>query len=195
MALTVRLKIPRSLISDKHEPENSEPVFLGLGSNLGDRLGSLKAALHALEAADVEVVTTSSVYESAAHVPEGESQPDYLNAVAEVRTRLEPIELLRTTMRVEAEAGRTRQRPWQPRTLDIDILLFGSRSISHGELVLPHPRMALRRFVLEPLAEIAPDYRVPEPLKSRVQELLAHCPDSQPVRRVYGPASLYVTTA
>ncbi len=172
----------------------AEPVraFVGLGANLGDRAQALQAAVGALaEAEGVEVAVVSPVYESEAHTSGGEPQPPYLNAVAELRTTLAPPDLLALLHRVERAAGRERRERWAPRTLDLDLLLFGD----YGEVVLgggdsgltvPHPRLAERRFVLRPLADLAPNLVVPGGTSApdrTVRALLAACPDPHAVTR------------
>jgi 2-amino-4-hydroxy-6-hydroxymethyldihydropteridine diphosphokinase len=135
-------------------------AYLSLGANLGDRAGNLAAALARLEAAGVRVERVSSLYETAP--VGGPPQPPYLNLVARVETSLPPRELLRLCLAVEAELGRVRTVHWGPRTVDIDLLLYEGATSDDLELTLPHPRMAERQFVLVPLAEIAPDLRLPD---------------------------------
>lgn len=136
-----------------------ERVFVGLGANLGDARAALAAALQALAALpDTRCVACSSLYRSA---PVDAAGPDYLNAVCELRTALEPLPLLHALLRIEADRGRERPYHHAPRTLDLDLLLFGARRLDSTELSLPHPRMHQRAFVLQPLAEIAPDIEIP----------------------------------
>jgi 2-amino-4-hydroxy-6-hydroxymethyldihydropteridine diphosphokinase len=137
----------------------AERVFVGLGANLGADLAALRAtlqqALDALAALPgTRVVAVSSFWRSA---PVDASGPDYLNAVAELLTTLEPLPLLHALQRVEAAHGRERPYRNAPRTLDLDLLLHGQRVIEGTELTLPHPRLHQRAFVLLPLAELAPD--------------------------------------
>lgn len=128
--------------------------FVGLGSNVGDRLANLRAAVTALARTDgIEVARTSSVYETD---PVGPPQPDFLNAVVEVETSLGPAELLQTLKAIERELGRTPSERWGPREIDLDLLLYGDASSSSDELTVPHPEISRRAFVLVPLAEIAP---------------------------------------
>ena len=134
-------------------------VYLSLGSNVGDRQRHLDAALELLRAAGVDIVRVSRVYET--EPQDLRAQPWFLNLVAEAQTRLFPLQLLRATQRVERKLGRKRVVEKGPRTIDIDILLFGGFVVDTEELQIPHPRMAARRFVLEPLAELAPDLRHP----------------------------------
>jgi 2-amino-4-hydroxy-6-hydroxymethyldihydropteridine diphosphokinase len=137
-------------------------AFLGLGSNLGDRWQFLREAVAALP----DVVAVSSVYEtSPVGGPEG--QGPYLNVVVELATDLGPRELLGVARRVEEAAGRERKERWGPRTLDVDVLLVDDLSVDEPDLVVPHPRMWERRFVLAPLADLAPDL-LPENWEARV---------------------------
>jgi 2-amino-4-hydroxy-6-hydroxymethyldihydropteridine diphosphokinase len=133
-------------------------AYIGLGSNLGDRLGNLQAALKALSARGLEQVARSSVYESDALGP---PQPDYLNAVVSVPTSLTPRELLEVLLAVEAELGRHRGQRWGPREIDLDLLLYGDEMVEEDGLTVPHPEMTKRSFVLLPLLEIAPDLDLP----------------------------------
>ena len=146
----------------------TERVFLSLGSNVGDRRGYLEEALARLEAEAIHVVRTSSVYESApwGPVPQG----PFLNLVAEVRTTLEPRALLACAQRVETALGRARQVRWGPRTVDVDVLLYGDRVVCEPDLEIPHPRLRQRAFVLVPLFEVAPDLVLPDgtPLRDLV---------------------------
>lgn len=133
-----------------------ERVFLGLGSNLGDREENLRAALRKIAALPgTEVVRVSAFRETP---PWGVAeQPDFLNAVAEVRTELSPEALLRAAQAIERELGRTPTFRWGPRRIDIDLLLYGDRRIDLPHLKLPHPHLLDRPFVREPLEEIAPE--------------------------------------
>ena len=127
-------------------------AFLGLGSNLGDRQSHLRRALAGIP----DLVRVSSVYET---VPVGgpPGQDDFLNLVAELDTTLAPRDLLEVARRLEDEAGRVRTVRWGPRPLDVDVLLVEGVTVDETDLVVPHPRMWQRRFVVEPLAELAPD--------------------------------------
>jgi 2-amino-4-hydroxy-6-hydroxymethyldihydropteridine diphosphokinase len=131
----------------------SETVYLGLGSNLGDRLRFLWRAAQELQRQGVAIRRASSVYRTT-FVGPGPAQPDYLNAVLEVATRLAPLELLDLTQAVERRMGRPPATHMQPRCLDVDVLVFGDHRCSTPRLTLPHPRLAERRFVLEPLHEM-----------------------------------------
>jgi 2-amino-4-hydroxy-6-hydroxymethyldihydropteridine diphosphokinase len=133
-----------------------ERVFLGFGSNIGDRAANIERACRLIaEIEGVRLVRTSSLIETE---PVGyENQPDFINAVLEIGTALTPRELLTATKEIEQRMGRTRTVRFGPRIIDVDILLFGQRVIDEPGLTIPHPRMHERRFVLGPLAEIAPE--------------------------------------
>lgn len=137
------------------------PVYLGLGSNLDDPFGHLARALQRLaELPLTRLIRVSGIVRSAPLGPA--NQPDYLNAVAALLTRLEAAELLRECQAIEARHGRRRDgERWGPRTLDIDILVFGDLRTATDELTIPHPGLAERAFVLGPLREIAPALSVP----------------------------------
>lgn len=138
-------------------------VFVALGANLGDPQSALRRALAELELLpQTTLVRSSSLYRSA---PVDSSGPDYLNAVAELRTALGPYELLKALQRIEQAAGRERPYRNAPRTLDLDLLLYGELRQDDPVLTLPHPRMYERAFVLLPLAEIAPGLVTPAQLK------------------------------
>ncbi len=154
-------------------------VYLSLGSNLGDQALNLALARNHLEAEDVRILRASSIYETAPR--DLIAQPWFLNQVIEAETSLFPRQLLHRVLKVERVMGRKRTTPKGPRVIDVDILLFGASTISTPDLDIPHPRIAERRFVLEPLAELAPDLRHPVTLKS-VREMLAKVMD-QTVRR------------
>jgi 2-amino-4-hydroxy-6-hydroxymethyldihydropteridine diphosphokinase len=135
-------------------------AYLALGSNLGDRLATLQRAVDLLGARQgIDVRRSSRVYETE---PVGPAQPDYLNAVIEVRTDLEPRELLEACLEVEAELGRVRGERWGPRSLDVDLLTYEDRTMDEPGLVVPHPRMHERAFVLVPLLELDPDPALPD---------------------------------
>jgi 2-amino-4-hydroxy-6-hydroxymethyldihydropteridine diphosphokinase len=144
-------------------------VYIGLGSNMGDRELLLRHALEKLEEPDIHLLRTSSLYETE---PIGlQEQAWFLNLVAEFETTLFPRQLLHRAQRVERELGRKRSVVNGPRTLDIDILLYGQTVMESDELTIPHPRYAERRFVLAPLAELDPKLR--DPLTGRtVTEML-----------------------
>jgi len=133
-----------------------ERIFLGLGSNLGDRQANLEKAVEWLQTGGVEIVRTSACYETE---PVGgpSGQGKYLNAIIEVRSSLEPADLLGLCKQIEQQLGRQPTVRWGPRPVDIDILLWGDRVIDEPDLNVPHPEMANRAFVLVPLDEIAPE--------------------------------------
>jgi 2-amino-4-hydroxy-6-hydroxymethyldihydropteridine diphosphokinase len=161
-------------------------VYLGLGSNLGDRAANLERAMQALAAAGVAVKRRSLFY---ATEPVGfTAQNWFLNCVVEAGTELMPRQLLRAVHQVEREMGRRRLVRDGPRTADIDILLYGSNVIRMPDLEVPHPRLAERRFVLIPLHELAPGLRHPA-LGRTIGELLAETPDRSQVRVWHAPES------
>lgn len=131
-------------------------VFLGLGSNVGDRENQLKEAIRLLdEQSGIKVVKASSFYETE---PVGYvDQPDFLNLCVEIQTELSPKAVLERGLAIEQQLHRVRKERWGPRTLDIDILLYGDQIIEEQDLTIPHPRMTERAFVLIPLQEIAPN--------------------------------------
>ncbi len=139
-------------------------AFVALGSNVGDRLAALRGAVAALDALGrTRVTATSAVYETEALVlPGADPQPDHLNAVVGLWTGLGPFALLRALHAVERDRGRDPDAPrWSPRPLDLDLLLFGDQQVESSVLVVPHPALAERRFVLAPLAEVAGPVAVP----------------------------------
>jgi 2-amino-4-hydroxy-6-hydroxymethyldihydropteridine diphosphokinase len=146
-------------------------AYLGLGANLGDREQTLRRAVELLgEVPGVEVVTVSELRETD---PVGVvDQPRFLNGVAETETDLTPRELLETLLRVERDLGRVRGGVrWGPRTVDLDLLVFGDEEVDEPGLHVPHPRLHERRFVLEPLAELDPHLVIPG--RGTVSDLLA----------------------
>ncbi|MGA2965251.1 MAG: 2-amino-4-hydroxy-6-hydroxymethyldihydropteridine diphosphokinase [Terriglobales bacterium] len=157
-----------------------ETAYLSLGSNLGDRAANLSAALAQLDVAG-RLLAVSSFYET--QPVEAPNQPWFLNCVAAIDTDKTPQELLKLALQVEAAMGRLRLGPKAARNIDIDLVLFGNRIVHGPDFNVPHPSMHQRRFVLEPLVEIAPDARHPE-LGKTARELLAALPDGQTVRRL-----------
>ena len=133
-------------------------AFLGLGSNLGDRLENLQRAVALLGERNASVLRSSRVYETE---PVGPDQPDFLNAVVEVETDLDPRGLLETCLQVEWAMGRVRHERWGPRVIDVDVLTYDDREIHEPGLDVPHPRMHERGFVLVPLLEISADPILP----------------------------------
>jgi len=158
------------------EKTASTKAFIGLGANLGDPESQVRRALAALaELPGTRLLAASSLYHSA---PVGViAQPEFINAVAAAETTLTARALLEALLAAERRFGRRRDFPGAPRTLDLDLLLYGDRVIAEPGLVVPHPRMHERAFVLAPLAEIAPDISIPG--KGRAGALLAACTDQK----------------
>ncbi len=158
----------------------AETAYLSLGSNLGDRAANLRAAVAQLSVAG-RLLAVSALYETQpVDVPD---QPWFLNCVAAIETDQTPRELLQLALRVEAAMGRLRMRDKGARNIDIDVVLFGDCVLDEPGLKIPHPAMHLRRFVLEPLVEIAPEARHPG-LGKTARELMAALPGGQTVRRL-----------
>ncbi len=148
-------------------------VYLALGSNIGERETNLRAAIQSLSAAGIAVLRESPIYETE---PVGYSaQRWFLNMVVEAETALFPMQLLTRTGKIERALGRMRTLPNGPRTIDIDILLYGDAVMRTPRLEIPHPRMHERRFVLAPLADLAPGLRHPL-LKKSIRQLLEAAP-------------------
>jgi 2-amino-4-hydroxy-6-hydroxymethyldihydropteridine diphosphokinase len=155
-------------------------VYLSLGSNLGDRSANLQDAITRLSSLG-EVVEVSSFYET--EPVELLAQPWFLNCAVKLNTEKMPRQLLRGILEIEKKMGRRRGQKKGPRNIDIDILLFGNSTVETQDLTIPHPAMHERRFVLEPLTEIAPEARHPG-LKSTVRELRDALPPGQAVKRL-----------
>ena len=168
-----------------------ERVYIGLGSNLAEPQEQLRAALQALQGLpDSQLSGCSSLYASDPLGPP--DQPRYVNAVAALDTRLEPHELLDHLQHIELEQGRQRKAErWGPRTLDLDILLFGQRLLNDKRLTVPHYHMHARAFVLYPLAELAPDLQLPD--GRTLTTLLSVCPFTG-LERIAEAPLLAVTT-
>lgn len=159
-------------------------AYLSLGSNLGDRVANLRQAIHQLDGLGV-VQAVSSFYETEP-IEVMQEQPWFLNCIVALETELDPRELLDRILALELTMGRRRIEPKGPRTIDIDIVLFGDAVINSPELTVPHPGMQQRRFVLEPLAEIAAEIQHPV-LKRSARELLAALPaETGTVRKYHG---------
>ncbi|HUA60732.1 MAG TPA: 2-amino-4-hydroxy-6-hydroxymethyldihydropteridine diphosphokinase [Verrucomicrobiae bacterium] len=155
-------------------------IYLSLGSNIGRREAHLDAAIERLNAPDLRVLRVSPTYET--EPVDYTSQPLFLNLVLEAETTLFPMQLLARVGRIERVLGRVRSVPKGPRIIDIDVLLYGQSIIRTAKLEIPHPRMAERRFVLAPLADLSPDLRHPATHRT-VKEMLDAAP-RQGVRRV-----------
>lgn len=145
---------------------NTHIAYLGIGTNLGDKKANLRAAVKLMESDKaVDVAGVSSLYSTK---PVGvEDQPDFINAVVVIHTALSPAELLKLCNNIELQMGRVRTIRWGPRVIDIDILLYDNAVICDNDLIVPHPRMLERAFVLIPLAEIAPDAILPGGITAR----------------------------
>ena len=144
---------------------NVKLAYLGLGTNLGDKKANLRAAVNILNSNEsVDVVALSSLYSTQ---PVGvKDQPDFINAVIAIQTTLSPVELLKLCNNIEHQLGRVRTIRWGPRVIDIDILLYNDVVINDNDLIIPHPCIMERAFVLIPLAEIAPDVILPGGIKA-----------------------------
>lgn len=158
-------------------------VYLSLGSNLGDREKNLQSAIAALADAEVVVTRVSSLHET--EPVDLREQPWFLNSAVQATTQASPLDLLRALRGIELQMGNKKLVPKGPRLIDLDILLYGDEIIFTPELQVPHPRMLLRKFVLAPLAEIAPNLKHPS-WKGTVSQLLADLPDSSVVRKLSG---------
>jgi len=161
-------------------------AWIGMGANVGDRLGNFRTALAELESLDAtRVARVSSVYDTA---PWGVTEQErFLNAVIELETEMAPRDLLAALLRIEERCGRVRYERWGPRTLDLDILLYDDVVIDEEELIVPHPRLAQRAFALVPLAELEPTLGVPG-LGATVAALLEQLGDEAlDVKRVGPP--------
>ena len=165
------------LACDSPAPMNT--VYLSLGSNVGDREANLVRAIDELASRGARILRQSSFYET--EPLEIRDQAWFLNCAVEAETELDPRQLLETLLEIEIEMGRRRSIKYGPRNIDIDILLFGASVVNARDLVIPHPRMAERRFVLVPMSEIAPDARHPV-LGKTMKELLKATADESVVR-------------
>ena len=159
-------------------------IYLGLGSNLGDRASNLRDALNALRHSEVFPRRSAALYSTEPR--DFEDQPWFLNTVVEVSTTLDPEALLHACLAIEVAAGRERTTPKGPRVLDIDILLYKDVILTSAGLKIPHPRFRERRFVLVPLVDVAADLIDPVSRKT-MRQLLEACTDAGEVQRVAAP--------
>lgn len=178
---------PKHAFGCAHEPpilQRMTVAYLGLGANLGDRAAALRGAIDAL-ATHVDVIATSSVYETAPWG--GVHQPAFLNCCVAIDTHLDPDALLTLVKRIETALGRVPSERWGPRAIDIDVLLYDEERVTSERIVVPHPRLVDRAFVLVPLVEIAPDAPIAgTTLTARAAlDALPRIPDD--VRRVAPP--------
>jgi 2-amino-4-hydroxy-6-hydroxymethyldihydropteridine diphosphokinase len=149
-------------------------AYIGLGSNLNHPKQQIKTAVLALDnTPDVAVVNLSSLYQSPPL--DGSNQSDYINAIAQVNTHLTPLELLFVCQNIETQQHRVREKKWDARTIDLDIIIYGVQVVASKQLVIPHPEMMNRAFVLVPLAEIEPDLKVP--VLGDIQDLIVKLGD------------------
>jgi 2-amino-4-hydroxy-6-hydroxymethyldihydropteridine diphosphokinase len=155
-------------------------AYLSIGSNVGDRQANIERAIELLESPDIHVRRRAPLY--ATEPRDFAAQPWFLNTAVEIETTLFPRQLLSRIQKIERDLGRRRHIEKGPRTIDIDIVLFGSFVVSAADLIIPHPRFPERRFVLAPLADLAPDLRHPE-TRETVREMLEKTLD-QSVRRL-----------
>jgi 2-amino-4-hydroxy-6-hydroxymethyldihydropteridine diphosphokinase len=165
------------------EKQRTAAVYLALGSNVGDRQANLHEALRLLNESGVSVVKSSSLYET--EPVDYLDQDWFLNAAVKAQTQGDPLDLLQTLREIEKRMGSKKPFAKGPRLIDLDILLYDDQAIDLPELQVPHPRMLERRFVLVPLAEIAPDLRHPS-WPGNVAEMLARTSDRSEVRKFVG---------
>jgi 2-amino-4-hydroxy-6-hydroxymethyldihydropteridine diphosphokinase len=156
-------------------------TYLLLGSNLGNRMKYIASAISEIEIKLGNISRRSSLYQTASWGKH--DQPDFINQVIELKTSLEPKDLLSGILGIEADFGRKRIEKWGSRTIDIDILLYDDQIVNEPELIIPHPYLAFRRFCLMPLCEIAPEFIHPV-LKKNIQELLFELSDDLLVKRL-----------
>ncbi len=158
-----------------------EQIFLGLGTNVAPKEAYLSEVKTAIEEEVGPIVRASSLYETAAWGKTDQS--DFMNQVIEIRSQLSPIVLLDTVLAIEKKMGRVRVEKWAERIIDIDLLFYGQEMIQEVRLVVPHPFISVRNFVLAPLVEIAPDFIHPVAQQS-IAALYQQCPDQLAVRKI-----------
>jgi 2-amino-4-hydroxy-6-hydroxymethyldihydropteridine diphosphokinase len=152
-------------------------AYIGFGSNVGERARFFEKARQAINSLDGTVFLRSSpLYKTEPHTCDGSEQPWYLNAVFEIQTCLSPLSVLQKLKVIEGDLGRVPAPKWQPRCVDLDLLLCGDEVISEADFCVPHPAMTGRRFVLQPLNDLVPD-KVHPVLKKTLREMLAECQD------------------
>lgn len=157
-----------------------QEAYLGLGSNLGDKKENLEKACHLISSEIGQIIGFSSLYITE---PWGNTEQDqYINQVVRIFTDLDPAFLLAQLHKIEDKIGRIRDEKWGPRIIDIDLLYYGKYVIDRDDLIIPHPELTERNFVLEPLAEIAPDYMHPV-FRLSNKELLGFCADTSKVSK------------
>jgi 2-amino-4-hydroxy-6-hydroxymethyldihydropteridine diphosphokinase len=176
--------VRKSKLSGDETTDERRTVVLGLGSNLGNRLNALVRATRQLEKRVLDGMITSSVYET--EPVGGPEQPDYLNIVLVGSTGHAPRVLLQIVQDIEHNLGRIRNIPWGPRTIDIDIILLANEVIREPDLIIPHPELQNRRFVLVPLQETAPQITIP-PENESPGQILNRCPDRNRISPVLSP--------
>jgi 2-amino-4-hydroxy-6-hydroxymethyldihydropteridine diphosphokinase len=161
-------------------PTSLSPItaYLALGSNLGDRAANIRSAITQLAAPELRVTKLSTFLENPA-IGGPPNSPDFLNAVAEIETSLDPHALLDRLLNTEAQLGRIRTHKWAPRTIDLDIIFYADQILASPRLTIPHPLMHQRAFVLKPLAEVAPNALHPI-LKQTATHLLKNFDESSP---------------
>ena len=153
-------------------------VYIQLGSNIGERESFITKSMHKVECNIGKIITASSIFETTAWG--NENQNNFLNSVIEIKTPFDAFTVLQKSQEIENNLGRKRSDKWGERTIDIDILFYNNKIINSKELIIPHPLIQKRKFVLVPLSEIAPNYKHPI-LKKNISNLLSECKDTQKV--------------
>ena len=153
-------------------------VYIQLGSNIGERESFITKSMHKVKDDIGKIITASSIFETTAWG--NENQNNFLNSVIEIKTPFDAFTVLQKSQEIENNLGRKRSDKWGERTIDIDILFYNNKIINTKELIIPHPLIQKRKFVLVPLSEIAPNYKHPI-LKKNISNLLSECKDTQKV--------------